>query len=547
MFNKKGDIMKKTYIFGHKKPDTDAVMSAIGLSYLKNKLGDNTEPRIIGSINKETKYALKYFNLKEPKYLNDVKLQLKDINYHKNFYIKETESIYDGYGMMLKEGLTGIPIVDDNKNFVGLITIKDLSHMIINGDFEDLNTSYNNILKVLKGKKLLKFNNEISGKIIAATYKSVTFIESVNLNNNNILIVGDRDNIIEYAIKCKVKLIILSNSAHIKEKHLNMARENKVNIIKTTYDSYHIAKLVSFTNYIKTMIRSYNPTKFEDTEFVDNILEINNKLRHTNYPVVDKKNKCLGLLRLTDLNDKKPKNVILVDHNEKVQSIEGLEEANILEIIDHHNLGNLTTNSPINFRNMSVGSTCTIICKLFAERNVGISKKIAGALISGILSDTLILKSPTTTKLDIEAVKVLSKIANIDYEEYGLNMLKAGTSLSGMSKEDVVYNDFKLYTVNDKTFAIGQFFTMNFNDIKKDIKEYVDILDKISEANNYSLVALYVTDIIRKGSYVIFNSKGQDIINIAYEKENIKEGYFIPNCLSRKKHVIPIIMEIFEN
>ena len=150
--------MKKTYIFGHRKPDTDAVMSAIALSYLKNKLGENTEPRVLGSVNKETKYVLNYFNLKEPRYLNDVKLQLKDVNYHKNFYIEETSSIYDGYQAMLKEGLTGIPIVDNDKNFIGLITIKDLSHMIINGDFEDLNTSYDNIAKVLKGKKLLKFN-----------------------------------------------------------------------------------------------------------------------------------------------------------------------------------------------------------------------------------------------------------------------------------------------------------------------------------------------------------------------------------------------------
>ena len=539
--------MKKTYIFGHRKPDTDAVMSAIGLSYLKNKLGENTEPRVIGSINKETKYAIDYFGLKEPRYLNDVKLQLKDVSYHKNFFIKETGSIYDGYQKMLKEGLTGIPIVDDDKNFIGLITIKDLSHMIINGNYEDLNTSYDNLLKVLKGEKLLKFDKEITGKILAATYKSATFMESVKLEPNNILIVGDRDNIIEYAINSSVKLIILSNSAHIKEKHLKMAKEKKVNIIKTTYDSYHIAKLVSYTNYIKTMIRSYNPTRFEDTEFVDNVLEINNKLKHTNYPIVNKKNKCLGLLRLTDLSDKEPKNVILVDHNEKMQSVEGLEEANILEIIDHHNLGNITTNSPINFRNMSVGSTCTIVYELFKERKVDIPKYIAGAILSGILSDTLVLKSPTTTKLDIEAVKVLSKIARIDYEEYGLNMLKAGTSLKGMTKEDVLYNDFKLYKVNDKTFAIGQFFTMNFNDIKKDIHEYVEILDKVSDANNYSLTALYVTDIIKKGSYVIFNHKGQDVIDIAYEKEHVKEGHFIAGCISRKKHVVPLIMDIFES
>ena len=537
----------KTYIFGHKKPDTDSVMSAIALSYLKNKIGENTEPRVLGGINKETKYAIKYFNLKTPEYLNDVKLQLSDVNYHKDFLIKETNSIYDGYEYMLKEGLTGLPVVKDNNDFVGLITIKDLSRTILNENFEDLYTSYSNLISVLKGEEVLKFDDEIIGKLLVASYKSTTFMENVKLDDDSILIVGDRHSIIEYAVNSKVKLVILSGNANIKEEHLELARKNKVNIIRTKYDSYHITRLVGLTNYIKTMIRSYNPTKFEDTEFVDNVLDINNKLKHTNYPIVNKKNKCLGLLRLTDLNDKSPKNVILVDHNEKLQSVDGLDEANILEIIDHHNLGSITTNNPINFRNMAVGSTCTIVYTLYKERKIEIPKDMAGALLSGILSDTLILKSPTATNKDIEAVKELEKIAGVNYQEYGMDLLKAGTSLKGMSEEDVLYNDFKLYTVNDKTFAIGQFFTMNFDEIEKNINNYIRTLNSVSEANNYALTALYVTDIIKGGSYVLFNEKAKDIMGVAYDREEIEEGYFIPGCVSRKKHVVPLIMELFEN
>lgn len=537
----------KTYIFGHKKPDTDSVMSAIALSYLKNKIGENTEPRVLGGINKETKYAIKYFNLKTPEYLNDVKLQLSDVNYHKDFLIKETNSIYDGYEYMLKEGLTGLPVVKDNNDFVGLITIKDLSRTILNENFEDLYTSYSNLISVLKGEEVLKFDDEIIGKLLVASYKSTTFMENVKLDADSILIVGDRHSIIEYAVNSKVKLVILSGNANIKEEHLELARKNKVNIIRTKYDSYHITRLVGLTNYIKTMIRSYNPTKFEDTEFVDNVLDINNKLKHTNYPIVNKKNKCLGLLRLTDLNDKSPKNVILVDHNEKLQSVDGLDEANILEIIDHHNLGSITTNNPINFRNMAVGSTCTIVYTLYKERKIEIPKDMAGALLSGILSDTLILKSPTATNKDIEAVKELEKIAGVNYQEYGMDLLKAGTSLKGMSEEDVLYNDFKLYTVNDKTFAIGQFFTMNFDEIEKNINNYIRTLNSVSEANNYALTALYVTDIIKGGSYVLFNEKAKDIMGVAYDREEIEEGYFVPGCVSRKKHVVPLIMELFEN
>ena len=539
--------MEKTFIFGHKKPDSDSVMSAIGLSYLKNQLGENTEPRILGNINKETKYALKFFGLKEPEYLNDVKLQIKDVNYHRDFVINDTDSIYDGYQMMLEKGLTGVPVVQKDNEFLGLITIKDLSHMVVNANYEELYTSYSNIMKVLKGEEVLKFDEELAGKIIVAAYRSTTFINTVPLTKNDILIVGDRHSVIEYAVESGVKLLILSGDSEIKEKHIKIARKNKVNIIRTPYDSYHITRLIPLTNYIRMMIRSYNPVKFEESEFVDTVLDINNKLKHTNYPIVNKKNQCLGLLRITDLNEKHPKNVILVDHNEKLQSVEGLDEANILEIFDHHNLGNITTNSPINFRNMAVGSTCTIVYTLYKERKVDIPKEIAGALLSGILSDTLILKSPTATPRDEEAVTELARIAGVNYQDYGMEMLKAGTSLEGMSKEDVLYNDFKLYTVNEKTFAIGQFFTMNFDEMKEELDDYVHVLDEVSEANHYDFLALYVTDIIKNGSYVIFNTKGQEVMDVAYEQEKVPEGYFVENCVSRKKHVVPLIMEIFEN
>ena len=356
--------MSKTYIFGHKKPDTDSVMSAISLSYLKNKLGDNTVPKVLGDINKETQYALKYFNLEIPEYLNDVKLQLKDIDYHKNFLIKETDSIYNGYQRMIEEGLTGLPVVDEKGYFTGLITIKDLSHTIVNENAEDLYTSYDNLLHVLKGEEILRFDDEIIGRILVAAYRSTTFLQNVELKREMILIVGDRHSIIEYAVTSGVKLIILSGDSEIKPEHIEIAKRNGVNIIRTPYTTYHITRLVSLTNYIKTMITSYNPAKFENTEFVTNVVDINNRLKHTNYPIVDRKNKCLGLLKITDLSEKHPKKVILVDHNEKLQSVEGIEEAEIIEIIDHHNLGSITTPSPVNFRNVAVGSTCTIVYSL---------------------------------------------------------------------------------------------------------------------------------------------------------------------------------------
>ena len=538
--------MKKTLIFGHRKPDTDSVMSAIALSYLKNKLGENTEARILSNINRETKYALEYFNIKTPRYLNDVKAQLRDVNYHKDFYIEETNSIYDAYQEMLNQELTGIPVCKDTKEFLGLVTLKDLSYNLVNENVEDLYTSYDNLLRVLKAEAITHCSDEIIGKLLVVAYRSSTFLSNVKLQRNNIVIVGDRHSIIEYAVNSGVKLIIISGDSYIKDEHIEIAKKNEVNIIRTPYDTYRVSRLVTLANYIKTMIKIYNPIAFRDTDFITDIIDINSKKKHTNYPVLDKHNKCLGLLKITDLSEREPKKVILVDHNEKVQSVEGLEEAEILEIFDHHDLGSITTNNPINYRNMVVGSTSTIIYYLFKESNILFEREIAGALLSGILSDTLILKSPTTTQKDIDAVECLSMYAGVDYHEYGMELLKAGTSLEGMSKEDVLYNDYKLYTVNEKSFAIGQFFTINFEEIERELNEYIDVLDKVAEINNHSIVALYVTDIIKNGSYIIYNRKAQNIVDLAYQRD-VTEAMFIDGCISRKKHMVPIIMQVLES
>ena len=538
--------MSKTFIFGHKRPDTDATMSAIGLSYLKNKLGFDTEPRVLGDVNKETAYALKHFKIKTPEYLNDVKLQIKDVSYNKEFLINENASIFDAYQYMLKEELTGLPVCKENKELLGLITLKDLSHTMINENIEELYTSYDNIIKVLKGEVLNKVNDEIVGHVLVAAYRSTTFINTVTISEDTVLIVGDRHSVIEHAVNRKVKLLILSGDSEIKEEHLKLAKKYKINVIRTPYDSYHIAKLIGLTNYIKTMVRTFEPVKFEENDFVSSVIEVNEKLQHTNYPIVDKDNKCLGLLRMRDLSKKDPKRVILVDHNEPLQSAEGIDEAEIVEIFDHHALSSLSTSQPINYRNMAVGSTCTIVYTMFKERSIKVPKNIAGALLSGILSDTLILKSPTATAMDEIAVKELAELAGVDYQKYGMDMLKAGTSVEGMTKEQVLYNDFKLFTVGDKKFGVGQFFTMNFEDMKKELDEYVKVLDNECAKNGYPLMCLYITDIIENGSYVIYNTKGEEYMKLAYDGMDVSEGFFVEGCVSRKKNVVPVIMPIFE-
>lgn len=538
---------EKVYIFGHRKPDTDSVCAAIALSYLKRQLGVNATPRILSSVNNETKFVLDYFKVKTPKYLNDVRLQISDVNFMKDFYINQDKSIGFCYRVMEQNNVSGIPVVDDKNKLKGLVTLKDIARDMLKGNYPKLNTSYDNILETLEAEELLRFDDEIVGNILLASYRSTTFIENVTLDRDTVLIVGDRHSILEYAVNSKVKLIIIVGNGNIKKEHLDIAKKNKVNIIRTKFDSFTTSKLINFSNYIKNIVSATKPTSFDLFSYLSDFIETNNKLKHTNYPIIDKNKNCLGMIRMVDINEKRRKQVILVDHNQKAQSVVGLDEAEIIEVIDHHNLGgDLSTSAPISFRNMAVGSTCTILYKMFLENNIQIPNDIAGLLLSAILSDTLILRSPTTTSYDKEAVYALSNIVNIDYEKYGLEMFKAGSTLKGRSIEDIIFEDFKSYSINDCTISIGQVFTTNFDEISSSIGNYVEVIDKVSLNNNYLITAIFVTDIIKNGSYIIFNSDAKGYISDAFDIDNIEQGHYFEGFVSRKKQMLPPILEVLD-
>ena len=392
--------MEKTFIFGHHNPDTDSVCSAIALSYYKNKLGFNTEPRILDEINKETAYVLDYFNVSEPSYIDNVKLQIKDIDYHKDYFMKETDSIKKVYDFLLEKGITGLPIVDDKQKFVGLITLKMILNKLFEGNLRKITTTYDNILEVLSGREVLRFNNEIDGEIIVGGYRSMIFVSEVDLSSKDILITANRPIIINHAIEKGIKNIIVVGPQELDHECMERAKKKKVNIIRTEHDTFYAVKLISLSGCASYFCDRNRVTCFYEDDYYNDFVDISKKLKYNNYPVIGDNNKCLGLLRLTDLDNVNRKKVILVDHNESGQSIMGLQQAEIVEIVDHHKIGDLTTNNPINFRNMAVGSTNTIIYQLFREKNMEIPKDIAGLMLAGILSDTLILKSPTTTLYD---------------------------------------------------------------------------------------------------------------------------------------------------
>lgn len=538
--------MDKIFIFGHKKPDTDSVCSAISLSYLKNKLGYNTVPVVLGDINNETKFVLDFFKVATPNYLNDVKLQIKNLDYLKDSFVNKYLSLFSAYNYMNSKKISNVPVVDKKNKFVGTISMKDITKDYIFGDSEYLRTSYANIIEALNGKPLTKFDEEINGNILVAAYKSTTFIENVKLDANTILIVGDRHSIIEYAVNSKVKLIILTGSSQIKDEHLEIAKKNKVNIIKTEYFSYKVSRLISLSNYVNNIINKENIVCFDENEDVNDFIDIADKTRYSYFPVINKNRTCLGLIKLADVATKHKKQVILVDHNEYEQSVDGLEEAEIVEIIDHHKLGTIGTNLPINFRNMPVGSTNTIIYLLYKENNIAIPKKIAGLMLSGIISDTLLFSSPTTTDKDIEIGHELANIANVNIEDYAMEMFKAGSALNGKSHEEIFYTDFKTFTINNKKVGVSQVSTVNVKEFDNSSQEYIRLIETIASNNNYHILILLVTNILSNGSYLYYNKSAEDILNNCFNVENIKEGYYLDGIVSRKKQVIPNIMEALE-
>ena len=436
--------------------------------------------------------------------------------------------------------MSTIPIVNNSNKFVGIFAMKDIAKTEIVGDNKTLKTSYDHIIKVLNGKEILRFNNEISGIITSVDLRSTTFHETDTLSKDTILITGDRHSVIEDAVIKKVKLLIITDNHKMKDEHLELARKNKVNIIYTNMESYDAIKKINFANYIENYHYLKNIVCVNEDTYITDLNEIINKTRHSYYPVIDNKNNCLGLLKLSDLRDITPKKVMLVDHNEVTQSAYGLDEAEILGIFDHHKLGTLGTTKPINFRNMTVGSTCTIVYEMFKENKIKLREDIASLLRAGIIADTLLLNNQTTTKKDEKILNELVKLLNIDAEKLAIGMFRANDVANSKSIKEIVNMDFKTFNIDKKTVAIGVITTLNSKKILKQKNSYIRFLNKESINENYDVLLFAVTDIFKNGSYLLFNEKAKSIITDAF---NIKdEGDFAPEIVSRKKQMVPAII-----
>ena len=534
----------QTFIFGHKNPDTDSVCSSIALSYLLNQEGKNTIPKVLGHINQETQFVLDNFKMKCPDYLNDTKVKVKDINYNKKAYILEDDSILHAYQFMQEQNITAVPLVDEKKKLTGLVTLKEIAKYLIHDYNDMLDTTFDNILSSIDGKSSIHIDDNIKGLIHVASYQTETFQNEVKLSRDDIVIVGDRYKIIEYSLQSKVKLIVLTGNHKLPQELKTLARKNKVNVIVSRLNSFDTARQMILSNPIKTININEKPVVVNHKMYRSDFLALATKEGHTNYPVINSKGECLGLLKVTNADNYKKQEVILVDHNGMGQSALGIEEADIIQIIDHHNLSAIGTNVPINFRCMPVGCTCTIIYSMFLEAGIPVSKDIAGLMLSAILSDTLVLKSPTTTEDDIYAANKLAKIARVKIQDYGYQMFKAASSIKGISVSDLINTDFKSYSVGNSHLGIAQVMTMDFDEMKENLDEYIDKLDEIS--SNYLCVVLFITDVYKNGSYVLYNRHAEDIIRNAFDLKDVFEGVYLDDLVSRKKQMLPALLEVLE-
>ena len=527
-------------VFGHKNPDTDSVAAAIALSYLKNQIGLKTIPCIIGNMNKESEFVLNQYNISTPTQISDVKTQVKDLYYDIIDGISPNVSILHAYKLMEAYKLETLAVVDDSNKLLGIISMKDIAMGLIKGNYYELNTSHTNILNDLDGKVLTGDIGEIEGKlsVIAYDHRSI----EGSLSSNDIIIVGDRYDIILHAIFSKVKLIIITGDKQIPAEYLQAAEANNVPMICIPFDTYFTSKVINQCNYISTIMRSKSIIKFNNNDFLEEVKEEMGNTHFRNYPIVDDSNSFIGFINRKHIMSSGRKKVILVDHNEYAQSVVGLKEADILEIVDHHKLGDISTSMPINFRNIPVGSTCTIVFNMYRENGITIPPSIAGVLISGIISDTLLFKSPTTTPVDKNAVEELNRILQIDVEKYSMEMFKAGTSLEGQEVEEIFFKDFKEFTLDNYKIGISQVFTLDIEDVFNRRDDFISFIDKIYDIRQHQLTLLLITDILKEGSYLLFKCKNHLLITKAF---NIKsqQGVFVENLVSRKKQVLPQLLE----
>lgn len=535
-------------VVGHKNPDTDSICSAIAYANLKNRIAPGTcTPKRAGNLNNETNFVLNYFKMDTPDLIEDVNTQVMDIEYRKTPGIKDTISIKEAWKMMKELDVVTLPIVTHNNMLEGIITINDIakSYMDVydNNILAMAKTPYSNLVEVLEGNLVAgnPHNHIVNGKVtIGAANPHI--IENL-IEKDDIMIVGDRVDTQICGIEMGVGCLILCLDAPVNPLVLQLAKERECSVITTKLDTYTVSRLINQSIPVKYFMRKQHLVTFQLDETVESIKEIMSKKRHRDFPIVDDFGHYYGMVSRRNLLALRKKKVILVDHNEKSQAIDGIEDAEICEIIDHHRLGSLQTISPVYFRNQPVGCTATIIYQMYQENNQPVGKEIAGILCAAILSDTLLFRSPTCTPLDEVTAKKLAEIAEIDMEAFAMEMFEAGSSLKNKTPEQLFNQDYKSFQVDDLTIGVSQISSIN----QRELNHVADIMQEYVTTNLASmptqLVYIMLTNIHTQSSTLLaFGSDAEKYAAEAFGVEANENICTLPGVVSRKKQVVPALV-----
>ena len=539
--------MRETvYISGHKNPDTDSIISAICYADLKNRQGDiNAIPIRLGNLSPETKFVLDYFKAEAPVFKESMILQVKDLNIDRSYAIDPTIPVRVAWDIF-QEGLTSsLAVVDNEGKITGIASLSNItkSYMDVWDDkiIGRAHTPIENIIDVLAAKTLLLPENPraFDGKMTVMAMNDEDQEFDNYFSEGDIVIVGNRTDYLEYLITRKVGLIILTNGSKVSEDLLEYAAENRVTVISTDYNTFMTSRLLPMTIPVSHVMTEDDLVYFSTNDTLDIVKETMAKSRFRSYPVVDENKKVIGSISRYHLISSNMKKLILVDHNEKNQSIDDIDQAEIIEIIDHHRVANISTTAPLFYRAEPVGSTATIISEMYLESGLRPSKQIAGLLCAAIISDTLLFRSPTTTDIDRRILDRMSKIADLDPEDFANKMFKAGTSLKGVAPLDLIEGDVKTFTIAGENVRVGQVMTMNPEEIEPLREEIEKLMKEKIDRKGETTFVLVLTDIFNETSELLV--VGDHIEDIEEEFGNKVENGTIsaPGVLSRKKQVIP--------
>ena len=543
----------KIYVIGHKNPDTDSICSAIAYADIKNRSEKGTYvAKRAGQINEETEYVLRRFHVRAPGYLPNAGTQVKEIEIHEVPGVRGAISVKKAWELMNNNNVVTLPITSENNTLQGLITVSDIAESYMDAYdsrvMSTARTQYRSIAETLDGTVLV--GNEhgyfVKGKVVIGTFHPDMMEDYIE--KDDLVILGNRAEDQLCAIEMDASCIIVGLGAKVSRTIQKLAEEKSCVIISTPHDTYTIARLINQSIPIKYLMKKENLITFSTEDFLDEIKEVMKTQRHRDFPVLDKKGKYVGTISRRNLIGGSRKRLILVDHNEESQAVDNVDQAEILEIIDHHRLGSLQTMAPVYFRNQPVGCTATIMYQIYQEKQLEISPEIAGLLCAAIISDTLMFRSPTCTTVDQAAAESLAKIAGIDIPEFASEMFRAGSNLKDKTPAEIFHQDFKKFIIEDVTFGVGQINSMDARELEEIKENLLPNMQNECGKHGMQMVFFMLTNIIEESTELLYYGSGaKELIARAFEKEVPEESCRLEGVVSRKKQLIPAFMMALQN